>query len=136
MSASLRPAPGCAILCAVAGDLPMTIRLRFALALLLIALLLAGCSTPLPPERAHYAGVWRNANTTLTITPQGRVLYRVERGNGFRKSIEAPIKQFDGKNFVVGLGPIATTFVVTQGPEQQADGRWTMTVDGIELVRE
>lgn len=114
----------------------MTTRLRFAFALLLTALLLASCSDPLPPERAHYAGVWRAAGTTLTITPQGRVLYRVERGNGLRKSIEAPIKQFDGSSFVVGLGPIATTFVVTQGPAQQADGRWTMTVDGVELVRE
>lgn len=115
----------------------MTIRRCFTRALLLAALLmLAGCSTPLPPERADYSGVWRNDHTMLSITPQGRVLYRVERGNGFRKSIEAPIKQFEGRNFVVGLGPIATTFVVTQGPERQADGRWTMTVDGVELVRE
>jgi hypothetical protein len=114
----------------------MTTRTRFVPALLLTALLLTACSTPLPPERADYAGVWRNGNTMLAITPQGRVLYRVERGNGFRKSIEAPLKRFEGNDFVVGLGPISTTFVVTQKPQQQPDGRWTMTVDGIELVRE
>lgn len=114
----------------------MAIRPHRALSLLLAALLLAGCAKPLPPERADYAGVWRGGNTTLVITPEGRVAYRVERGNGFRKSIQAPIQRFEGRDFAVGVGPASTTFVVSAGPQQQADGRWTMTVDGVELVRE
>ncbi len=66
----------------------MTARTGFVCAVAAVLLLLAGCSTPLPPERAAYAGVWRNGATMLAISPQGRVIYRVERGNGFRKSIE------------------------------------------------
>lgn len=104
--------------------------------LLLLLLALAGCSTPLPPERADYAGLWRTTDTRLLITPQGRVEYVQSRGNGFRKSIKAPLKRFDGDSFVVGLGPVSTTFVVSRGPQRGADGRWTMTVDGVEYVRE
>lgn len=103
--------------------------------LLLLLLALAGCSTPLPPERADYAGLWRTADTRLLITPQGRVEY-VQSRNGFHKSIKAPLKRFDGDSFVVGLGPISTTFVVSRAPQRGADGRWTMTVDGVEYVRE
>ncbi|HSX62748.1 MAG TPA: hypothetical protein VLF18_21405 [Tahibacter sp.] len=114
----------------------MTARTGFVCAVAAVLLLLAGCSTPLPPERAAYAGVWRNGATMLAISPQGRVIYRVERGNGFRKSIEAPIQRFEGDNVVIGLGPISTTFVVSALPKQQPEGHWTMTVDGVELTRE
>jgi hypothetical protein len=104
--------------------------------LLLLLLVLAGCSTPLPPERADYAGLWRTTDTRLLITPQGRVEFVQTRSNGFHKSLKAPLKHFDGDSFVVGLGPMATTFVVSRAPHRGADGRWTMTVDGVEYVRE
>ncbi|WP_313914453.1 hypothetical protein [Tahibacter sp.] len=106
------------------------------LLLLLLLLALAGCSTPLPAERADYAGLWRTADTRLLITPQGRVEFVQSRGNGFQKSLKAPLKRFDGDNFVVGLGPISTTFVVSRRPQRGTDGRWTMTVDGVEYARE
>jgi len=111
-------------------------RTSLLLLLLVLLLALAGCGTPLPPERANYAGLWRTADTRLLITPQGRVEYVQSRGNGFQKSIKAPLKRFDGDSFVVGLGPISTTFVVSRGPQRGPDGRWTMTVDGVEFMRE
>ena len=107
---------------------------RLLLLSMVLVLLLSACSTPLPPERADYAGLWRAADTTLLITPAGRVEYVVRRGNGFSKSIKAPLQRFDGDNFVAGLGPIGTTFVVTKPPHRD-EGVWKMTVDGVELVR-
>lgn len=97
-------------------------------------LLLTACSTPLPPERAAYVGNWRNGSTSLTITAQGRVVYAVTRDNGFHKKIQAPLQHFDGDSFVVGVGPLSTTFVVSTPPHAEADG-WKMTVDGLELTR-
>jgi hypothetical protein len=105
------------------------------LSLLLTALLIAGCTTPLPPERADYAGLWRTADTSLLITPQGRVEYVQRRGSGLHKSIKAPLKKFEGDSFVVGVGPLDTTFVVSRAPRRGGDGRWTMVVDGVEYTR-
>ena len=106
-------------------------------ALLVLPLaLLAGCAEPLPPERADYAGVWHNDRTRLVISPAGRVLYTTTSDRGVHKKIAAPIKRFDGDSFDVGIGPFATTFVVSTAPRRGGDGRWTMTVDGAELVRD
>lgn len=106
-----------------------------ALPFLLLALL-AGCAEPLPPERADYAGVWHNERTRLAISPDGRVFYTSTNDKGLHTKIDAPIKRFDGDSFDVGIGPFATTFVVSAAPRRGDDGRWTMTVDGAELVRD
>jgi hypothetical protein len=99
----------------------------------LLAVLLAACAQPLPAEKMQYAGEWRGTATWLVITPQGYCEYRRVRGNG-SVEINAPIKHFEGDNFVVGVGPMTTTFVVSKPPRLE-EGRWTMTVDGVELVR-
>jgi len=106
-----------------------------ALLVLLLALL-AGCAEPLPPEHAHYAGVWRNERPRLAISPDGRVFYTTTDGGGMHKKIDAPIRRFDGDSFEVGVGPFSTTFVVSAAPRRGDDGRWSMTVDGAELVRD
>jgi hypothetical protein len=69
----------------------------------------------------------------LVITPGGRVVYKRQKEGG-NVEVDAPIKQFEGDNFLVGVGPITTTFVVSK-PPQQVDGKWKMTVDGVELTR-
>ena len=97
------------------------------------ALLLAACGEPLPKDKLDYAGEWEGPQVYLLITPNGRCVYERRRGSG-NVSIDAPIQRFEGDNFVVGLGPIATTFIVTK-PPRLADGKWTMTVDGVELTR-
>lgn len=103
-------------------------------ALLLSAgLLLAGCSEPIPPEKVAYAGEWRGENVELVITLEGAVQY--ERRSGASKvSVNAPIQRFEGDNFVVGVGPFNTTFVVSQ-PPHLVDGQYRMVVDGVELTR-
>ena len=98
------------------------------------ALLLAACGEPLPKDKLAYAGEWQGPRVYLLITPDGRVEYRRQRDAG-NVSIEAPIKAFEGDNFVVGVGPFTTTFTVSQPPRQGEDGKWRMTVDGVELTR-
>ena len=106
----------------------------FALLLTLLLVLLTGCSEPLPPDKAAYAGLWRADNTSILITEGGRVEYVTRRDNGLNKSIKAPLQRFEGDNFIVGVGPFKTTFVVSRAPHQES-GEWKMTVDGVELTR-
>jgi hypothetical protein len=99
----------------------------------LLASLLIACSQPLPTDKSSYAGQWHGPGMSLRITNDGRVEYR-RRTSGGNTSINAPIQRFEGDNFVVGLGPFNTTFVVAKPPH--LDGAvWKMTVDGVDLVR-
>ena len=104
-------------------------------ALLLAAalLLLAGCAEPIPPERIAYAGEWRGTNVVLLITPDGRVDYQ-RRGGNANVTVTAPIQRFEGDDFVVGVGPFNTRFVVSK-PPHLVEGQYRMVVDGIELTR-
>ena len=101
-------------------------------AALLVSLLVA-CAEPLPADKAAYAGNWRAQGMSLLITKDGEVEYR-RKTSGGNNMIKAPIKRFEGNNFVVGVGPFSTTFVVSKPPHLD-DGVWKMTVDGVELVR-
>lgn len=99
----------------------------------LLALGLAACAEPVPPDRAEYVGEWQGNSMVLLITQDGSVRYKRLKG-GVSTSIEAPLKRFDGDNFVVGIGPMSTVFTVSKPPYR--DGRdWKMVVDGVELVR-
>jgi hypothetical protein len=98
------------------------------------ALLLAACGGgPLPEEKTAYAGDWRAKDMRLTITRDGHVAYERRDGSN-SKSINAPIQRFDGDNFVVGIGLMSTTFVVSRPPWRD-EALWKMTVDGVELVK-
>ena len=103
------------------------------LALAAAALLAAACAKPLPPERSAYAGDWQSPDMRLVITAAGEVHYARRKG-GANTTIDAPIKSFDGDDFVVGLGPLTTRFVVTRPPHREGNA-WKMTVDGVELTR-
>ena len=98
-----------------------------------LAALLVGCAKPLPPDKQSYAGDWRADNMSLLITASGEMKY--ERRNGSSSvSVEGPIQRFEGDSFLVGIGPLHTTFVVNAPPHQE-DESWTMTVDGVQLTR-
>jgi hypothetical protein len=98
-----------------------------------IAVLLVACAKPLPADKSNYAGEWQGGPISLVITPEGRAVYERKEG-GMSKRIDAPIKEFKGDDFVVGVGFVSTEFAVS-APPHESDGAWKMTVDGVELTR-
>ncbi len=100
---------------------------------LALAALVAACAQPIPPARSSYVGDWQAQNMRLVITQAGEVHYMRTNG-GARKSVDAPLKAFEGDDFIVGVGPFTTRFMVSKPPHR--DGNvWKMTVDGVEVVR-
>jgi hypothetical protein len=97
------------------------------------ASLLGACAKPLPTERSAYVGEWKGGAISLAIMPEGRVIYERKEGH-MSKSIDAPLKEFKGDNFIVGVGFMSTEFIVSAPPHEES-GLWKMTVDGIELTR-
>lgn len=108
-------------------------RLSKTLLAAMVVVALAACAKPVPKEKAAYVGEWNGTAMALLITQDGSVAYRRLEG-GVNKSIDGPLQEFKGDDFVVGVGPIATTFVVSAPPHQDGDA-WKMTVDGVELTK-
>lgn len=106
------------------------IRLMVPVAALLA---LSACGQPVPGDKAAYVGKWSAPTMSLLLTQDGSVHYKRVRGNN-TTSIEAPIRRFEGDNFVVGLPFFFTTFEVSKPPYQDAQA-WKMVVDGVELTR-
>jgi hypothetical protein len=98
-----------------------------------LILTVAGCGKPVPKEKLAYVGEWQEKTMYLLITQDGSVKYKRLK-NGASTSIDGPLKAFDGDNFDVGVGPMATTFVVSKAPYQDGD-KWKMVVDGRELIK-
>lgn len=109
--------------------------MRVAKLLTVLSLLvcLLGCGRPVPPEKSSYVGEWQEKTMYLLITQDGSVRYKRFKG-GVSTSVEGPLKGFAGNNFEVGIGPMATTFVVSKPPYQDG-AKWKMVVDEIELVK-
>ena len=104
---------------------------RFALLCLLA--LLAACAEPVPEAYGDYVGHWRGDGVRLVIRADGHADYdRVQDRSHF--SLEGNVHGFDGTGFRIGLGPLSAGFRVQRPPHLQ-DGRWRMTVDGVELTR-
>ena len=98
-----------------------------------IALMVAACSKPLPEEKLNYTGEWRSKEMGLLILADGTVAYKRLK-NGGTTSVNGPLKEFHGNDFTVGIGPITTTFKVTEPPHMVA-GKWQMVVDGVRLTK-
>lgn len=69
----------------------------------------------------------------LLILQDGTVAYKRLK-NGGTTSVNGPLKEFIGNNFVVGISFLTTTFEVSE-PPAMVDGVLKMTVDGIQLTR-
>ena len=69
----------------------------------------------------------------LLILADGTVAYKRLKGGG-SVSVNGPLKEFVGDDFVVGMWFMTATFDVTV-PPHQAEGVWKMTVDGVELTK-
>lgn len=109
-------------------------RKQIAAAVLLVSLLmLSACGQAVPDNKAAYVGDWRGPNMTLALTKDGRISYKRVKGTS-TTTINAPLRRFEGDNFVVGIPFFSTTFEVSKPPYQEA-GTWKMVVDGVELTR-
>ena len=109
--------------------------MRPIIALSIATLALVGCAKPLPPERSAYVGEWQSETMALLITQDGHASYERMTSPNTSKSVSGPIQSFNGNDFVVGVGPIKTTFAVSAPPHED-QGSWKMTVDGVELTRQ
>jgi hypothetical protein len=88
----------------------------------------------IPSDKQAYVGDWSGNNAQLSITPNGRVFWERRTGSSSSKIENVPIRRFIGDDFEVGVGPFTTRFAV-QSPPKLTAGRWTMTVEGIQLTR-
>ncbi|MFY8273363.1 hypothetical protein AAEU32_04475 [Pseudoalteromonas sp. SSDWG2] len=94
---------------------------------------LSGCADPIPLERQDYVGLWQSAQMYVYISSDGTVQYKRVK-DGLSTTIDAPLQEFNGDDFIVGLLWMNTRFVVSV-PPHQIDGQWKMTVDGVELTK-
>lgn len=94
---------------------------------------LSACGKSVPQEKLSYVGEWQEATMYLLITKDGSVKYKRIK-DGSTTTIDAPLKGFEGNNFEVGVGPMATTFVVSK-PPYQVGNEWRIVVDGKELIK-
>ena len=99
----------------------------------ILFLLLTGCGKPLPENRMNYAGYWTSKHMVLAIHPDGTVNYQRIQGRT-KTTVNGPLAEFEGDNFVVGIGFLTTTFNVSE-PPRRVDGVWQMTVDGVLLTK-
>jgi hypothetical protein len=98
-----------------------------------VVLLMAGCAKAVPPGKLTYVGEWQTRTMYLLITADGSVRYKRLQG-GVTTSIEGPLREFHGDDFVVGFWPMLATFKVTETPHQEG-AAWVMMVDGVKLTR-
>ena len=87
----------------------------------------------LPADKSDYAGQWRANGYDLFIQADGKVHYDKHSG-GVRTSVDLPIQEFAGDDFVVGVLFWSTTFHVSAAPHHDDSG-WHMTSDGVEYSR-
>ena len=106
-------------------------RLRHALVGLLA--LLAACAEPVPVGFDDYVGHWRGDGVRLVIRADGQAFYDRAREKS-QVSIDGNAHSFTDRGFRIGVGPLSANFDVQRQPHLD-DGRWRMTVDGVELTR-
>jgi hypothetical protein len=68
----------------------------------------------------------------LFILSDGTVDYKRLKSSG-TTSVNGSLKEFRGDDFVVGFGPVVTTFKVSE-PPHEVGGKWQMVVDGVRLT--
>jgi hypothetical protein len=93
----------------------------------------AGCAEPLAEDRLNYVGEWQSKEMRVLILADGTVAYERLKGGG-TTSVNGPLKEFIGDDFVVGILFMTATFEVSEPPHEE-DGVWKMTVDGVQLTR-
>jgi len=96
-------------------------------------IMLSGCSKPIPESRLDYVGEWQSKEMGLLILRDGSVAYKRIKG-GATTSVNGPLKEFIGDDFVVGVWFFTTTFNVSE-PPNEIEGKWQMVVDGVRIKK-
>jgi len=111
--------------------------MRILLSLALAAGLLASAAAwadPVPADKMDYVGSWRGKDMQLSLSKEGKVHYKRGRPND-QVDLSIDLKGFRGNHFDAGVAFVRTTFVVNKPPHRE-NGKWKMTVDGVELTRD
>nr|WP_314542043.1 hypothetical protein [uncultured Massilia sp.] len=115
----------------------MLLRATLRAALCAAALLAAAPSfadpVPVPADKTSYVGEWLGEKMRLKIQPDGHVEYKRDRP-GKNLDLSVDLQGFHGDDFDVGTSFFKSTFVVSK-PPHRAQGKWKMTVDGVELTK-
>lgn len=88
---------------------------------------------PVPVDKQAYVGRWAGSGVELEMTSEGQVKY-VTRQGPTSKSLLAQLRRFEGDDFEAGVWVLAQDFEVSEPPAYR-NGRWTMTVNGVQLQR-
>ena len=104
-----------------------------SVSLILFITILSACSIPVPENKSAYIGEWQSKEMYLLILQDGTVSYKRLK-NGDSTSVNGPLKEFIGDDFVVGFSFLTTTFDVSEPPVKDSN-TWRMTIDGIRLQK-
>ena len=99
----------------------------------LALLLLAACAKPLNESQLDFVGLWKNNETSLLITQDGRIDYETQKG-AFSKSLSTPIKFLNANTLEAGVLFLNTTFTLDGKPKKEA-GMTFIIVDGEKLFK-
>jgi len=88
----------------------------------------------IPDSKKEYEGSWVGPGVSLRIEHDGTLHYERKTGGKSTSLNGIKIDRFEKDNFVVDLFFTTTVFEVSEPPAEK-DGKWKMTVDGIELTR-
>jgi len=89
---------------------------------------------PVPADKMAYVGDWQGKDMRIQMGKDGKVQYkRNQPGKNLNLSVD--LQGFNGDNFDVGVPFLRSTFVVSKPPHRE-DGKWKMTVDGVELTKQ
>jgi len=86
--------------------------------MLLLPIFLAACRKPIPESKSSYVGDSQSEEMRLLILRDGSVAYKTLK-RAATTSINAPLKEFAGDDFVVGLWLFTTTFDGNRAAERK-----------------
>lgn len=88
---------------------------------------------PVPADKKAYIGEWLGEKMRLKIPQDGHIEYKRDQP-GKNLNLSVDLQGFNGDNFDVGTSFLRSTFIVSKPPHRE-QGKWKMTVDGVELTR-
>lgn len=92
----------------------------------------ATAACPIPLDKQALVGVWRNERVAFKLAVASDCRAAYERDG---TKVNAPLMQFYGDDFSIGMMGFGPTFKVTAPPKVDVSGVMRMTVDGVEVTK-